>query len=201
MINQLQELETHLQGLKEERTRGIAECNEELQAIESRIEQANHELVEADLKGDGPAYAVAKDNKRMNEDLKEFYTKKRNKLQNETIISEKEYNAKVNEAMNLMDKYNQSQMESAAVLLEQLETVAAKTLEARNTTDNLLKTLQYDLFKREGQKLLPGGTITVSSSTGGTQAINLLEYKKETVTTLVDGIRYMDAYKLLKGDR
>lgn len=148
MKEELEVIQEQLNAILKEGQAKVEEYTKEVETTNLALEQANRDYVKAKGEVNAEGYAKAAQDKRTAQDIAELYNSKIEEVNSKPFISEQEYIGYKNEIVKSMDKRNQKAKKKVDTILEQLEKVREGLNDDLNTTNQLLKTLQIDIYKK-----------------------------------------------------
>lgn len=156
-MNELITIEQELKEIKEEGNRKVLEYEAEIQTAKDNEEEANKAVIEA-KQGDNPkAYAKAIADKRTASDIAGYYVGKIEEIKNEPYITATAYREYTNRIKSEMENINRQASQRASELLDELKAIQEEVTPAFNKTNELLKALQNDIYKRSYERQMQEG--------------------------------------------
>lgn len=184
-MEKLLKIEQELKAIQEEGNKQVVEFKAEIQTANDNEEQANKAVIKAKQGDDPKAYAKAIEDKRTASDIASFYTGKIEEIKNEPYITKAQYKEYTNRIKSEMDRINQQASERVSELLEELEAIQSELTPAYDKTNELLSTLQNNIYKYSAEKQMQEAKET-GKAIKGNELRN--EYKDSSV---ISGIEYI----------
>ena len=151
-MKELLALEQELKEIQEEGNKRIREYQAEINAAIENEEEANRAVIEA-KKGDDPKlYSKAIEEKRMAQNIVQYYEGKIEQIKDEPFITECEYNNYTNRIKEEMDAINNKGKAKVSKLFEELEAIKEEVSPALAKTNELLMELQNNIYKLTYEK-------------------------------------------------
>jgi cellobiose-specific phosphotransferase system component IIA len=152
MNKELQAIEQELKGILEAGQQKEAEYEAETKAARENEEEANRAVIQA-KKGDDPkAYAKAIEEKRMAQNIAQYYEGKIEQIKDEPFITEAEYRDYTKRIKAEMDAINNEGKAKASKLFEELEAIKEEVAPAYAKANDLLRKLQNNIYKSTYEK-------------------------------------------------
>ncbi|MDR0922045.1 MAG: hypothetical protein LBM95_06670 [Lactobacillales bacterium] len=169
----LNELETKLASLVDDNKQALKECKEKIVTAEKAINQADSELVVAETNVDVEQYKKTKDDIWSAKHAKELYQKQKEKLETVPLISKAEYNQALVEITKVGDTIQEELNARACELLLELKKISEESWEAWVKTNELMRTLQYGVYKDADKMILKNGnTFTQAKEYKNNETVN-----------------------------
>lgn len=188
-------IEQELLKIQEEGKKKVSEYKKEVQTAKDNEEKANKAVIQAKQGDDPKAYAKAIEDKRTASDIAGFYEGKIKEISDEPYITEAEYKDYTKRIKSEMDRINQQARKRVSELLEELETIQSELDSAYFKTNELLGSLQNNIYKHSAEKQMEearkAGKPIVSSELHN-------EYKDDSVRSSINFIINSHAANTLK---
>ncbi len=147
MMKELLTLEKELKEIQEEGNKRISEYQEEINAAIENEEEANRAVIKAKQGDDPKKYNRAIEEKRMAQNIAQYYEGKIEQIKDEPFITEAEYRDYTKRIKAEMDAINKEGKAKASKLFEELEAIKEEIAPAYNKTNELLRNLQNNIYK------------------------------------------------------
>ena len=152
MMKELLALEKELKEIQEEGNKRVIEYQAEINAAIENVEEANRAVIKAKQGDDPKAYAKALEEKRMAENIAQYYEGKLKQIKDDPFITEWEYNNYTNRIKEEMDAINNKGKAKVSKLFEELEAIKEEVSPALAKTNELLRELQNNIYKLTYEK-------------------------------------------------
>lgn len=152
MTKELLALEQELKEIQEEGNKRVIEYQTEINAAIENEEEANRAVIKAKQGDDPKAYAKAIEEKRLAQNIAQYYEGKIKQIKDEPFITEAEYRDYTKRIKAEMDTINNEGKARASKLFKELEAIKEEVAPAYAKANDLLKELQNNIFKYTYEK-------------------------------------------------
>lgn len=187
-MTKIKDIESKLDTILAENNQAIQECENNINQSEQAIKQADSDLANAEGSVNVEDYNNAKNKIWSASHAKELYQKQKDKLTNQPLITKAEYDQLLSEITQIANAENERLNSEAITLLDNLKIIADKSSKLSQSTNNLLHTLQYKIYKDADRTILDNGN-EVTNAKEYVNWQNVLNFYQHTIKNsfLIDG--------------
>lgn len=136
-----------MEELQSENSVELKTAKEQIAQAQAMQREAYDEAVKCYEKADTKGYHKAQDASREAKDIIDMFTSKVERLKNDPLITEEEYNTVVNSIMTEQASIVKEAKKRIATLIDQMEEISNDVLEKLEVGNSLLYKWQHDIFK------------------------------------------------------
>lgn len=155
-------LESIKQGLDElalNNQKQIEECTANIERSNERLKTLNDRLMEAEDNTDAKAYAKVKEDIKTAQYTRELFVTKKQKLESEPLIIRDDYKKLLADIKQTTDELIQEQDAKGAKIIRELRKVAEQEWSYVRESNQLLKSLQYEIYKDADKHVADTGNV------------------------------------------
>lgn len=141
------EVEKEIKKILSDRVTELADLEEQIKKDQENIDKASEEMEAATATGELAIYKKAKEKFSECQLSMEMHRKRFNKLQNDILISQADYEKNVSAIFEEYNSFRNQTGKKLAKLSEEMKKEADELLEAYEHTNNVLHRLQHELYK------------------------------------------------------
>lgn len=181
----LNEIGNYLSDKAVANKQGIKGFEEKIGEIDEEMKQADADLLNAEDEVNADKYNKAKDAIWTAKHSKELYVKKKEKLANAPAITKVEYSGLLMEVTQSANAAHEEQFTRAAALITELKNIADESSQTSQQANQLMHTLQYDLYKDADALVAASGVkVTQEKKYRNEQAVHIFYDRKVQGTAL-----------------
>lgn len=155
----LNELHNKVNDMMEDNKNELIECKLKIKELEETYRLAEKELAIAEKEVDPEKYTKVKEDMWVANHTKELYIKQLEKLENDSLLSKEEYEKLLTDITLAANTIHEEQNDKAAELIAELIIISRESSEVYNMANNIIKTLQYDVYKDKDALVSASGNI------------------------------------------